>query len=181
MRPAAILAALVAVGILAARVDALTQGAAQPSELEVKAAFVLNFLKFVEWPADRFQTPTAPIVVAVLGNDPLAITLRQTLGGHSLGARAIAVKPAQRATDAVAAHAAFICQSQRPELPAILRTLDRRGVLTIGDSPGYGESGVVLNLVMQGQRVHFEANTAAAARSRVRVSSQLLRIARIVG
>jgi len=79
------------------------------------------------------------------------------------------------------AHLVFIAASEQRQLPAILRELEGRGVLTVGDTPGFAESGVVLNLVMKDQRVRFEANAAAAARARLRLSSHLLRMARMVG
>jgi hypothetical protein len=168
-------------GLALVAVGTTTLCAGQASELEVKAAFLLNFLKFVEWPADRLPEATAPYVIAVIGEDSFATTLRTVTADRTIGARKIAIRIAPHASELANAHLVFISGSERRQLAAILRELEGRGVLTVGDTPGYAESGVVLNLVVQGQRVRFEANTAAAARSRLRLSSHLLRIARIVG
>ncbi len=173
------LAAAVGVSMLA--VEPSTLRAGEASELEVKAAFLLNFLKFVEWPADRLSDPAAPYVIAVIGEDALGTTLLGTTSGKTIGTRAVQVQVVARASDVTTAHLVFIAASEQRQLPAILRELDGRGVLTVGDTPGFAESGVVLNLVTQDHRVRFEANTAAAARARLRLSSHLLRIARIVG
>jgi hypothetical protein len=170
-----------AVGVSMLAVDASTLRAGQASELEVKAAFLLNFLKFVEWPADRLPDPAAPYVIAVIGEDALGNTLASTTSGRTIGTRPVRVQLATRSSEIATAHLVFIAASQQRQLPAILRDLDGRGVLTVGDTPGFAESGVVLNLVTQDHRVRFEANTAAAARARLRLSSHLLRIARIVG
>jgi len=172
---------LIAVSTMAWLAGTPTPCAAQPSALEVKAAFVLNFLKFVEWPSDRPLAPAAPFVIVVIGEDPIAGTLRASTAGRTVGTHPLIVRTAARADDGMSAQLVFIPQSQRGQLPSILRALDGRLVLTVGDTPGYAESGVMLNLIVEGQRVRFEANTAAAARAGIRLSSHLLRIARIVG
>ncbi len=172
---------MAAAGLLMLAVAPSTLRAGQPSELEVKAAFLLNFLKFVEWPPDRLSGPASPYIIAVMGEDALGATLLGTTTGKTVGARPVRVQFAVRASDIFSAHLVFIAASERRKLPAILRELEGRSVLTVGDTPGFAESGVVLNLVTQDQRVRFEANTAAAARARLRLSSHLLRIARIVG
>ena len=175
------LALVVAVGLSLLVVDRSTLRAGTASELEVKAAFLLNFLKFVEWPADRLLNPTAPYVIAVMGEDALGATLVGATTGKTIGTRPVQVQVAARTSDISSAHLVFIAASHQRQLPTILRELEGRGVLTVGDTPGFAESGVVLNLVTQDNRVRFEANTAAAARARLRLSSHLLRIARIVG
>jgi hypothetical protein len=175
------LALVVAVGLSWLVVDPSTLRAGTASELEVKAAFLLNFLKFVEWPADRLPNPTAPYVIAVMGEDALGATLVGATIGKTIGTRPVQVQVAARTSDISSAHLVFIAASHQRQLPTILRELEGRGVLTVGDTPGFAESGVVLNLVTQDNRVRFEANTAAAARARLRLSSHLLRIARIVG
>ena len=158
-----------------------TLRAEQPSELQVKAAFVLNFLNFVEWPGGQSFRPAAPFVIVVIGDDPIGTTLRESTAARMVGTHRLIVKTGARAADGASAQLVFISQSERPQLPAILHALEGHLVLTVGDTPGYAESGVMLNLVVEGQRVRFEANTAAAARAGVHLSSHLLRIARIVG
>ncbi len=172
---------LTLLGLALVTVGTATLCADQASEHEVKAAFLLNFLKFVEWPADRLPNGTTPYLIAVIGEDSFGATLRSVTADRTIGARKVVVQIAPHVSDVANAHLVFISGSEQRQLAAILRELDGRGVLTVGDTPGYSESGVVLNLVVQGQRVRFEANTAAAARSRLRLSSHLLRIARIVG
>jgi len=171
---------LAVVGAALGLVGTSTLFAGPPSELQVKAAFVLNFLNFVEWPAESLG-PAAPLVIVVIGDDPIGTTLSESTVGRMVGTHRLVVKTGARAADGASAHLVFIPQSERRQLPAILHVLDGRLVLTVGDTPGYAESGVMLNLVVQDQRVRFEANTAAAARAGVHLSSHLLRIARIVG
>ena len=146
---------------------------------QVKAAFILNFLKFVEWP--DAATPGAPITIVAVGDDELGAVLTKAATGQSFHGRTIEVRPATRVADAAPVHLLFIGGSQARNLAGILRTVEGRPVLTVGDTEGYGHAGVILNLYTFNQRVGIEANTTAAARAGLRLSSQLLRLARIVG
>jgi hypothetical protein len=146
---------------------------------QVKAAFILNFLKFVEWPDP--VTPGAPITIAVVGDEELGAVLTKTATGQSLHGRTIEVRPTAHVADRAQIHLLFIGGSQVRNLSGILRTVEGRPVLTVGDTAGYGHAGVILNLYTFNQRVGIEANTTAAARAGLRLSSQLLRLARIVG
>jgi len=166
------------IGLSCGSVAAPTLRADQPSELTVKAAFVVSFMKFVEWPA---ASPGTPLVLVLIGDAPIAAALKDTTVGLQIGGRPVQVRIATDPNELDAAHAVFISADAQQQLPAILRQLDRKSVLTIGDTEGFAASGVVLNLVMQDNKVRVEANTAAAARAGLRVSAHLLRLARIVG
>jgi hypothetical protein len=156
-----------------------SRAAAQFDDHQVKAAFVLNFLKFVTWPA---AAPDTPIEVVVLGADDFAKALTQASAGQQIGGRVIAVRAVRRAGDVGAApHLLFIGASERDRLPVLLRQFEGRPVLTVGDATGYGSAGVVLNFYTSDSRIRFEANTTAAARAGLQISSHLLRLARIVG
>ena len=172
------IAGLALVGLAWAGVAAPTLRAGQPSETSLKAAFVVNFLKFVEWPQAE---PGTPLVLVLVGDSPITTALKDSTTDLQIGGRPVHVRTAKDPGDIDDAHAVFICAGEHQQVPAILRRLDRKSVLTIGDTEGFGASGVVLNLVMQDQKVRVEANTAAAARARLRVSAHLLRLARIVG
>lgn len=155
-----------------------THSAGQPSEMTVKAAFVINFLKFVEWPPVARGTP---LVLVLAGDAPIAAALHGHAVGLQIGGRPVKVRVATTPAQIGSADAVFIAAGERERMPAILRALDQRPVLTIGDSDGFAASGVMLNMVMQDQRVRVEANTLAASRAGLKVSAHLLRLARIVG
>jgi hypothetical protein len=154
---------------------------AQFDDQQVKAAFVLNFLKFVTWP-EAPAAADAPIEVVVLGADGLARAIEQASAGQQIGGRSIKVRAVRRTGDiGTTLHLLFIAGSERDRLPVLLRELEGRPVLTVGDGVGYGTAGVVLNFYTSDTRIRFEANTTAAARARLQISSHLLRLARIVG
>lgn len=154
---------------------------AQFDDEQVKAAFLLNFLKFVTWP-DAQAAPEAPIEIVVLGDEALCRVLSQAAAKQVIGGRAVIVRSARTARELPAApHLLFIAASEKDRLSALLRQYEGRPVLTVGDGAGYGAAGVVLNFYTSDTRIRFEANTTAAARAGLQISSHLLRLARIVG
>ena len=158
-----------------------TVDAGQASEADVKAAFVLSFLKFVEWPASRIPQAGGAFVIVVIGDDAVLASLTRASATQRVLDRAVSIRSTRSPEGLGAAHLVFIAGNAGHGLPLVLRELDGKVVLTVGDTPGYAQAGVVLNLFVQDDRVRFEANTAAAARAGLRLSSHLLRVARIVG
>ena len=177
MRPALLLVAAAALAL----VELPTVHAGQASEQDVKAAFVLNFLKFVEWPPGRVPAQGAAFIVVTIGQDAFSATLARACASQRVLDRSVVIRAAQPGSDLSEAHLLFITTGERQRLPAILRAVEGKPVVTVGDTPGFGQSGVMLNLLVQDEHVRFEANTSAAARAGLRLSSHLLRIARIVG
>jgi len=138
----------------------------------------MSLLKFVEWPT---VSPGTPLVLVLVGDAPIAEALNARAVGLQIGGRPVKVRVATTPAQIDGANAVFIPSGEQQRVPAILRALDQKPVLTIGDTEGFGASGVMLNMVMQDQRVRVEANTLAASRAGLKVSAHLLRLARIVG
>lgn len=173
------LAALTALVCLLASAEHRT--AAQAVEAgQMKAVFVVNFLRFVEWPSAHVAPAPAPLVVAVLGDRAFIDSLRGYAAGQSVSGHGIEVKAVERPEDARGAHVLFIGSSESGNLPAIVKVAETSALLTIGDTDGFARAGVILNLYTVDQRVRIEANPSAATRTGLRLSAHLLRIARIV-
>ncbi len=153
---------------------------ASPSEYEVKAAFLYNFARFVEWPAEAGHDPAAPFVIAVLGHDPFGPILDETVAGKTVGGRPIEVRRVSRPDEAREAQIVFVSPSERPNVAAILKALERPGVLTVGDTDGFAVQGGAINFTVHARRVRFEINPAAAEQARLKMSSQLLKLATLV-
>jgi hypothetical protein len=151
---------------------------AAPSEYAVKAAFLLKFADYVEWP-DRGAS--GPFVVAVLGADPFGGTLDAMLAGKEVKGRPVAVRRYTSPADAVAeANILFVGLSDRADLERALEAAEGRPVLTVGDSEHFASRGGIVGLRLQGAVVRFDINLGQAERSGLRISSQLLKLARIV-
>jgi hypothetical protein len=152
---------------------------AGPSEYEVKAAFLYNFARFVEWPRDA-PGGDRTFVVTVLGRDPFGSALDDTLRGKKIDDKQVVVRRVARSEDVGRSHIVFISDSEKERLPAILKSLDAAPVLTVGDMNQFAERGGVIRFKVDQDRIRLEINVVAAQRSRLRISSQLLKLARIV-
>jgi hypothetical protein len=148
----------------------------KPTEYQVKAAYIYNFAKFVEWPAGG----SGDIDVCLLGDDPFGNDL-SLIEGKKIINRKIVIKEVASYRNASGCDILFISSSEENNLTRILKFLKRSPVLTIGDSEGFAEKGVMINFYMENRTVRFEINPKAAGHAGLRISSNLLRIAKIVG
>lgn len=149
----------------------------QAGEYQIKAAFILNFANYVDWPDGALSRDT--ITIGILGQDPFDGAL-DSLGGKTVGGRRVHIRRYDEPEEAAGANILFIGTSGRKSLPRILRAVRGRPILTIGDSKGFVDAGVMINLVVLRKRVGFEVNLTAAKRAGLLVSSQLLKLAREV-
>lgn len=156
---------------------ALGQGV-QAEEYQVKAAFLYNFAKFVEWPTQAFATASAPLVIGVLGENPFHDTLRQVVEGKTIDGHPLRVKELRSLKEVGACHILFISTSERRQLPDILKLLKGAAVLTVGEMDGFTEAGGMINFVLvEGTKIRFQINKSAATSGGLKVSSKLLGLA----
>lgn len=155
---------------------------ADPESLEyrVKAAFLLNFGKFVEWP-NAGRAAGRPFSFCVLGSDSFGHVLESTIAGKTIGDRPTEVRRLKTASEAKTCQVVFIAASERGRMQQILQALSDEPVLTVSEIPGFAERGGMINFVLKDNRVQFEINPERAVRARLRISSHLLRLASVVG
>jgi hypothetical protein len=162
-------------GLLAVLCTASAATADPPSEAAVKAAFVYNFAKFVEWPAHSSAQNAMTLCVA--GTRPeLAASLAE-LAGKTVQGHPLAVKSNVGAADLDACHVLFLGNDARP-LAGQAR--GRAGLLTVSDVPGFAQSGGMIGLFNEGDRIRFEINPRSAEAAGLKVSSQLMKLAKVV-
>jgi hypothetical protein len=144
--------------------------AQQPSlEYRVKAAYLYNFVKFVEWPA-----AAGPLTICVVGRNPFGSVLQETVRGESIGDRPLAVRSV--AQPDANCQVAFIPEGTAAA-PA-LRAARGIPVLTVGETPSFLSQGGIINFVVEEGKVRFDINQEAAMRADLKISSRLLRLAR---
>ncbi|HSN85930.1 MAG TPA: YfiR family protein, partial [Thermoanaerobaculia bacterium] len=125
-------------------------------EYDVKAAFLYNFVKFVEWPAGAFRDDRSPIEICVYGTDPFGDSLDGVVKGETVEGRGLAIRrPAQLAGGAgfEGCHVLFISGSERESARELLAALGSRPVLTVGDTEGFLRAGGMINFVLDDGRV----------------------------
>jgi hypothetical protein len=165
--------------LLGAPRPAIALPPAAASEYQLKAAFLYNFAKFVDWPPGSFASAVAPFRLCVLGLDPFGSELDSTLEGKSVNGHPIALVRNAGEEDVTQCHVVFVAGSEASRLSRLLGRLPA-GVLTVADLPRFAEHGGMIGFVMAGSRVNFEINPEAAEKARVRISSKLLKLAKIV-
>jgi hypothetical protein len=151
-----------------------------PSEYQVKAAYLFNFLKFVQWPADAFQDSLAPMVIGIVGDDPFGEALPQVVLGKTVQGRDLVIRKYHIGEDLRGSHILFISASEKKRLPQLLAGLHGSSVLTVADMDHFIESGGMIQLLIENSRVRFAVNAGATNQARLKVSSKLLSLARTV-
>jgi hypothetical protein len=149
-------------------------------EYQVKAAFLYNFAKFVEWPADAFKTAKDPILVCVLGHNPFGNALEDAIRGKSIEGRTFAYRHVMDAESASACQILFVGWDESKHFRALLESLKPMGILTVGEAQGFATGGGVINFKLDEGRVRFEINVDAAEHEQLHISAKLLSLAQIV-
>jgi hypothetical protein len=151
--------------------------AQRPDEYQVKAAYLYGFGRFVEWPQTAPATADGAFVLCVLGDDPFGRLLDQVAEGGSLKNQPVAVRRIGRPEDGTSCDTLFVSASEQSRLPRILAVLGRQPVLTVGDSLEFAQRGGMIGFSMEGSRVRFTVNLAAAQDAGLMLQSELLRVA----
>lgn len=152
-----------------------------PTEYQIKAAFLFNFAKFVQWPSQVFADRGSPLVIGVLGEDPFHGDLAGMIRNKSIDQHPLILKEIRSLVEITNCQILFICTSEKRRLPEILQGLQGASVLTVGEMERFTESGGMINFVLEGTKVHFQINQEAATRAGLKISSKLMSLARRPG
>jgi hypothetical protein len=150
------------------------------TEYEIKAAFLYNFAKFVEWPPSAFTDPKQPLSVCVFGRDPFGHSLEEAMDGKSVGNRPVILGRARQLAGLAGCHVVFVSAMESPRLVEILGGMRGHNILLVGESEGFASAGGIIQFVFEQNRVRFAINPDAANRSGLKISSRLLALATIV-
>lgn len=152
----------------------------QIDEYQVKAAFLFNFAKFVEWPATSFPKPGDPIVICIAGENPFGDHLKQAIQGKVWEGRTFAILQIVDLPPKSRCQMLFVNSSERQRFRSTVGSLKGSGILTVGDSPGFIDDGGIINLRLEGSKIRFEINVDAAEQAQLSLSSKLLSLAQFV-
>lgn len=149
-------------------------------EYQIKAAFLYNFTKFVEWPAARFKDANTPIVIGVLGSNPFGDELENIVRDRKVNGRNITVAQLQTPADALRVHAVFIAAGQETLIDQQIDAVIRAGVLVVGESERFIALGGIMTFTTLADKVRFEINVGAAEAGGLKISAQLQKLATVV-
>jgi len=160
---------------------ALQTIAQQFTEYEVKAAFLCNFAKFVEWPETKFQTDTSAIIIGIYGEDPFGDMMKRVSRNAQVGNRKVRIKRYEKAEDAYKCHILFVGKMQPgTQLKDVLTILKGTYVLTVSERDNFCQSGGMINFSKKRIKYGFEINARAAKLAGLKISAKLLTLAEIV-
>jgi hypothetical protein len=151
----------------------------KPTDYDVKAAYLYNFGRFVEWP-DSVATKSDSFNVCVLGQDPFGPALDATLAGETIGGKNVTARRISSPQEAVNCRILFMSSEEGSRLSKIMEALDRGSVLTVSDMPQFSQRGGMIQFVLEGKKVRFEVNLTAVQRAGLTLSSELLKVATTV-
>ena len=155
-------------------------------EYKVKAAFLYNFIKFVEWPKEKIADSNS-ITIGIVGENPFGKAF-EPLKDKQIKDKNVVIKqfkgmeeskPSSERIEALKrCHVLFVCRSEAKHLGEIIKSIKGHSVLTVGDVEGFLESGGIINFLMEDEKVQFEIHNEAAKQAKLDIRSKLLRLAK---
>jgi hypothetical protein len=174
--PGRILAAVLAWGLFAAEQDPPKK----MPEYELKAGFLYNFARYVEWPADAFEKAESPITIGVVGEDPFGPALEKTLKDREAQERKFSIVRFREAADVRRCHILFIPKSEKQRTADILKAIEGWPTLTVGETDGFAASGGAVNILIEKERPRLEINPEVAEKAKLTIQARLLKLATVV-
>lgn len=148
-----------------------------PTEYQIKAAFLYNFVKFVQWPTQAYAGPASPIVIGVLGENVFDDELQKAIQDKIIAHHPLQFKKFDSVTEVTNCQVLFISASEKKRFPEILGALRGKSILTVGESSEFLQAGGVINFVIVDLKVRFQINNESARKVGLIISSDLLNLA----
>jgi hypothetical protein len=171
---------MLAAGVARCSVTSVFAQSGEASEYQIKAAFLYNFAKFVEWPPENAGGAGDPLTICIVGEDPFGNILDDVTKGKTINGRRVLVSRLKPGQGLKGCQIAFISSGERSQWKSIFPNANRAGVLTVGETEGFAAEGGVIDFIREENKVHFEVNVDAAQRAKLKISSKLLSLAKIV-
>ncbi len=166
---------------LPARAAAATSaGETSVLEYKVKAAYLYNFVKYVDWPPVSFAETNTPIIIGLYGEDKFGDALQKAVEGKTISERRIIIQPIGKDDDAGKCHILFISVSDKKRLGEFLNKIKALPVLTVGETDQFLEQGGVIKFVKKEGKIRLEVNLDAARQAKLQINSRLLSVADVV-
>ena len=149
-------------------------------EYQVKALFLLNFSKYVDWPPQAFAGSNTPITIGIYGESKLGEALKNVVAGKSVGGRAIVIRQLESTEDSSPCHILFISDAAAAHMRGILDKASALPILTVGEDAVFARNGGIINFVLKNGNVRLEIDLMAAQKAGLTISSKLLAVADVV-
>jgi hypothetical protein len=150
------------------------------AEYQLKAAFLFNFAKFIEWPPAAFSGPQANFTICILGADPFGHSMDELLQGKTIEDRRVSIERSRQLAEVRHCQMVFVSSSEKSRVREILDGLKGTSVLAVGETEGFAAAGGSIQFAIEDNHVRFVINTDAAGRAGLKVSSNLLSLAHVI-
>lgn len=150
-----------------------------PNEYSLKAVFLYNFCRFVDWPPAAFNSPNEPLIIGIIGQDPFGALLAEAIAGENYHGRPIQIAHFRSPREIRQCHLLFVSDSAAGEYGAIIAAAAGRNILTVGESDVFLDQGGMIALTAEQNRVRLRINPTALRNTQLSVSSKLLQVADI--
>jgi YfiR/HmsC-like len=171
------LAALVAALALSASLATATAAPPQPTEYGLKAVFLYQFCRFMEWPRSAFSSPKEPLTIGILGKDPFGPLLNEAIAGESYHDRPIRIEHYRDVSEIRNCQLLFVSRSEAGNTASIVAAVAGKNIVTVGETEQFVDNGGMIALTAEQNHVKLRMNLAMLRKANVEVSSKLLRIA----
>jgi YfiR/HmsC-like len=152
----------------------------RPTDYQVKATYLYNFGRFIEWPGKVAAAQGGSFTVCVLGQDPFGPSLDATLAGEKIGGKTVVAKRISSAEESGDCQILFLSLTDDSRLNKIIADLDKKAVLTVSDMSQFVKRGGMIQFVLEGKKIRFEVNLTATHHAGLTLSSELLKVATAV-
>jgi hypothetical protein len=171
---------VVAIALTASTLADAEEPTPKALEYRVKAGFLFNFAKYVEWPAGTFGSATNAVVICILGKDPFGAMLDSSVAGKRVEGRSVVVQRFHSIKEITTCHILFVSASEKDRLTDIQAHLRSSSILTVSDLDEFLEHGGQIRFVTEENRVKFDVNLKATRQAGLKLDANLLRVARRV-
>jgi len=151
-----------------------------PTEYQIKAKYLYNFTRFVDWPEESFQNPDSPFVIGIIGSDPYGIDLEKTIEGKQIKNRKFRIRRYQNLDNLAFCHILFIGVDNRARRSQIFNKIKNNSILTVGDENNFAKDGGMINFIIKKKKIRFQINREAVKQSRLKMSTKLFKMAEII-
>lgn len=150
------------------------------SEYQVKAVFLYNFTRFVDWPVTSFESGNSPFIIGILGNDPFGTYIDETVNGENAAGHPILIRRYKTVKDIDHCHILFINSTDAELIKPMLAELKEKKVLTVSDANSFASLGGIIGFYMENNKIRMQINAGAAKAASLNISSKLLGVAKIL-
>jgi hypothetical protein len=147
---------------------------------KLKSAFIYNFAKYTTWPKSSFSQKTSPLVVGIYGKDPFGKMIDDVLKGKRIGDHPIVVERFTKVKDLESAHILFLGDLNKQAFAEAIATCKKKPILLLGESPGFAKASGIAGFYLEKSKVRFEIHSGRSKACGLTISSQVLKLARIV-